>query len=72
MKTSRWLPIADAPRDGTFVKVSYVRENRGGRHVEKCKWESKCWMTGWLGTRFANGVVEPTHFMPLDRQEGVL
>lgn len=67
-----WLPIADAPRNGTVVAVSYVRANRGGRHIEKCKWSKHYWSTPYFRNRFAGGIVEPTNFMLLNRKEGDL
>jgi hypothetical protein len=67
MTSSEWKPIADAPLDGTVVKVSCVLAKRGGRHIEKCKWESGYWMTAYFRNRFAGGIVDPTHFMLLDK-----
>ena len=79
MTLSGWIPIADAPRDGTWVKVSCVR--RTGLHVAICKWSrpdrpgparAPYWMTTSFGNRFASGIVEPTHYMPLTEMEGAL
>lgn len=60
-----WIPISSAPRDGTWMMVSCVRPHRG-RHIEKCQWAGHYWSTPNFGNRFASGIVEPTHFMPLD------
>ena len=68
MTTSpEWKPIASAPRDGTWMSVSCVRPYLGGLHIEKCKWSGHYWSTPSFGNRFAGGIVEPTHFMPLDK-----
>ena len=67
MTSSEWLPIADAPRDGTWTMVSCVR--RKGPHIEKCKWAGHYWSTESFGNRFADALVEPTHFKKV---EGVL
>jgi hypothetical protein len=65
---SGWLPIEQAPKDGTLMMVSCVR--RGGKlHVQKCKWAGHYWTTGVFGNRFADGIVEPTHFFPLVQPE---
>jgi hypothetical protein len=71
--SSEWKPIADAPRDGTWMMVSCVRPYLGGLHIEKCQWAGHYWSTPNFGNRFASGIVEPTHFMPsLDHLEGAL
>ena len=62
MTPSGWLPIADAPKDGTLVKVCCVRWGKK-LHIEKCKWAGHYWSTPSAGNRFAGGIVNPTHFM---------
>jgi len=49
------------------MSVSCVRPYIGGLHIEKCKWAGHYWSTPSAGNRFAGGIVEPTHFMPLDK-----
>jgi len=65
---SGWLPIEQAPKDGTLMMVSYVGR-RGKLHIEKCRWAGHYWTTGVFGNRFANALVEPTHFGPLVKPE---
>ena len=62
MTPSGWLPIADAPKDGSLIKVCCVRWGKK-LHIEKCKWNKRYWSTAYFGNRFANGIFDPTHFM---------
>ena len=65
---SGWLPIDQAPKDGTFVVLAHKNEDYW--HREECCWNTdvKEWVTAYYQPYNRCGQ-EPTHFLPLIQPE---
>lgn len=57
-----WLPISNAPKDGTWVLVA--KSNGSAWIVSCCFWRVSFWEDA-NGHDFNIGINEPTHFLPL-------
>ena len=65
MLPSGWLPIADAPKDGTWVLVAGPSGYTSSPiRIEVCRFIAPHWRNH-ADNLFTDGGDEPTHFLPL-------